>query len=87
MHKLLGLYKNNSKASANVWHTVTFLQVISPDDVILRCLFDFSGQEGDELTIQANQVSGLCYNRPIKLWITGKEKVRYCQRTPEENLF
>lgn len=34
------------------------LQVISSDDVILRCLFDFIGQEGDELTIQANQVSG-----------------------------
>ena len=34
-----------------------FSQVISPDDVILRCLFDFAGQEGDELTIQANQVS------------------------------
>ncbi|KAL9978747.1 hypothetical protein ACROYT_G016302 [Oculina patagonica] len=34
----------------------SYVQVISPDDVILRCLFDFSGQEGDELTIQANQI-------------------------------
>jgi len=71
MHKLMGLaqmpskrvswnlilYTNNTKTSVNVWHTVSFLQVISRDDVILRCLFDFSGQEGDELTIQANQVS------------------------------
>ena len=40
---------------------MTLLQVISPDAVILRCLFDFSGQEGDELTIQANQVSGLLH--------------------------
>ena len=37
---------------------MVLLQVISADDTILRCLFDFSGQEGDELTIQANQVSG-----------------------------
>ncbi|CAH3045244.1 unnamed protein product [Porites lobata] len=34
----------------------SYVQVISPDDVILRCLFDFAGQEGDELTIQANQI-------------------------------
>lgn len=40
---------------------VTSLQVVSSNDVILRCLFDFAGQEGDELTIQANQVSGVLY--------------------------
>ena len=61
---------------------VSFLQVISPDDVILRCLFDFSGQEGDELTIQANQVSGsLCHNRR-NFVVNGKEKGRYCQWMP-----
>ncbi|RMX52448.1 hypothetical protein pdam_00020292 [Pocillopora damicornis] len=31
-------------------------EVISATDVILRCLFNFTGQEGDELTIQANQI-------------------------------
>ena len=50
------------------------LQVISSDDVILRCLFDFIGQEGDELTIQANQVSGHSFSfvhssfYPIRLY-------------------
>lgn len=34
----------------------SYVQVISATDVILRCLFDFTGQEGDELTIQANQI-------------------------------
>lgn len=34
----------------------SYVQVVFPDDVILRCLFDFNGQEGDELTIQANQI-------------------------------
>ena len=50
------------------------LQVISSDDVILRCLFDFIGQEGDELTIQANQVSNHSFSfvhspfYPIRLY-------------------
>lgn len=34
----------------------SYVQVVSSNDVILRCLFDFAGQEGDELTIQANQI-------------------------------
>nr|XP_058949181.1 uncharacterized protein LOC131776985 [Pocillopora verrucosa] len=34
----------------------SYVQVISATDVILRCLFNFTGQEGDELTIQANQI-------------------------------
>ena len=45
-----------------------FSQVISPDDVILRCLFDFAGQEGDELTIQANQVSTFFCKRNNRLF-------------------
>ncbi|CAH3045253.1 unnamed protein product [Porites lobata] len=33
----------------------SYVQVISPDDVILRCLYDFAGKEEDKLTIQAEQ--------------------------------
>jgi hypothetical protein len=32
-------------------------QGISQDSVILRCLFDFSAQEKDELSVVENQVS------------------------------
>lgn len=49
----------------------SYVQVISPDDVILRCLFDFSGQEGDELTIQANQIIVQVRNEGNG-WIVGR---------------
>ncbi|KAJ7392259.1 hypothetical protein OS493_013638 [Desmophyllum pertusum] len=49
----------------------SYVQVISPDAVILRCLFDFSGQEGDELTIQANQIVVQVRNEGNG-WIVGR---------------
>lgn len=49
----------------------SYVQVISSDDVILRCLFDFIGQEGDELTIQANQIVVQIRNEGNG-WIVGK---------------
>ncbi|EDO36304.1 predicted protein [Nematostella vectensis] len=34
----------------------SYVQVISKDETILRCLFDFAGQEKDELSVVANQI-------------------------------
>ena len=49
----LSSQNNVSFYSRDIWT----IQVISQGDVILRCLYDFSGQDKDELTIEANQVS------------------------------
>lgn len=49
----------------------SYVQVVSSSDVILRCLFDFNGQEGDELTIQANQIIVQVRNEGNG-WIVGK---------------
>jgi len=58
LSKLMSLciFLKGSTKGQTGFFPASYVQVISPGDVILRCLFDFSGQEGDELTIQANQI-------------------------------